>query len=225
MLFIRRSPKTKDKFNCQILTWMTDMVEHMVRAGIIVNVKIVSDSDIKKLSSIGVTMTPAFVPSSDMLSCDDERVLFGIDSIADFIERTCNKRQRERSERDQDSYKRSVQTDVVHDILMDTINRENAVDEECVDIDRVRSEISKRISSMQTDPVQRTVKTNMLAMDRRSHTTPFGDSIDSEQEGDVMKSRTSITGSVGTSMVDVADETGMDDIVRKFWENRETTPV
>lgn len=212
-LYLRRSPKTNDKFNCQILAWMTDMVPYMVKSGIVVNVKIISDSNAKELATKGITKTPAFVPHPSLIITSKESVIFGIDSIADFIEYHCTQKNKEEPNDKTDC----APSDLVHDMLMDAINSEETEDDE-FNLDKIRKAMTERMSTMNTKEVQRNPTLSNPLLDRTSHTTGFGDSIDNNE-------RLSTRKHTGISMVDVADDSGMDDAVRKFWENQEVTPM
>lgn len=214
VLYLRRSPKTKDKFNLQLLTWMNESVYHMVRAGIVIDIKIVSDEDTKLLATKGITMTPALVPHPHLLPQGHDKIIFGIDAIADFIEYHCTPKSQPSEKQPSDSADNTV-----HDILMDAINSEDVAGEDDVDMDRVRQEMSKRVSQINTTPVTRNSAAVVDLVHKQNNSTRFGDSI--ENTDDVLARRTSSK----TGMVDIAGEAGMDDAVLKFWENQEVTPM
>lgn len=210
VLYLRKSPKTKDKFNIRLVEWLTQVSPFMVASGITIRITMITKFNTKALAARGITMTPALVPASSLLLDipDSKKVFFGADAIVDFIQLSVQQHQQTTKqhvmvEQDEDS---------VHDMLCKVLAQKDEESDE-YDINNTRRAMEERLKAMSTKPVTRSGASVSTISD-----TDFSSSI--SEPIDMLAETSNVR-----SVADMAGEIGMDDTMRKFWENRECTDM
>ena len=211
-LFIKKSPKTKDRFNKNLLKFFTNNVKEIIDSGIFIRIILVDKSNLSKFISLGIKMTPALM--------FEDSIITGVDNIIKYFIDYCEQPNTQPTAKKVLScaVKKQDNGDI-RDYQLECLLKDDDGFEDELDLNSVKDYEEKRRKLLDKTN-NKNVSANKNTINAMKQNTSFSNnSIDNSDSRNYINEKDQETPSGNISEL-VDDE---DDAIKKYWANLEET--
>lgn len=194
-LFVKKSPANKDKFNKNLLKFLTNNVEELVQSNLFIKIILVNEKNIGAVQQLNISSTPAL--------WSEDKIVVGVNNIIQFLINLCENGDEEVQQKSKRRVAMEEEGDV-KSMLTDIINSADDEDDDELNSDDIRRKMNERLNGYKNesfsakntgDNFSRLKKDNEISVD-----------------------------SIQMDMVSTGDTVG-DDAMSKYWANLEETDI
>lgn len=194
-LFVKKSPANKDKFNKNLLKFLTNNVAEIIQSDIFIKIILVTEKNINAVQQLNIASTPALY--------SEGRSVVGVNNIIQFLINLCEKGD------DGNNHKQSKKISMedegdVKNMLTDIINSNDDEEDEELTSDDIRKKMNERLNGYKNESFS---------------TKKTGDSFSRLKKDNEIR-----VDSIEMDMVSTGD-TVADDAMSKYWANLEETDI
>lgn len=210
-LFIKKSPKTKDRFNKNLLKFITNNVNEILNCGICIRIILIDKTNIVKFMSMGIKITPALL--------FDNQIVTGVDNIIKYFIDFCEKPTQQPNTKTIICTSKKQESPDIKDYQLECLLVEDDGFEDELDLDSVKDYEEKRRLLMEKNTNKNTTNNKNMITNMKQNSSFTDNSIDNSDSRNYIEEKNQET-PIGNISSMVNDE---DDAIQKYWANLEET--